>query len=499
MKKVSCILFFVKFSLFAQPVVWNENEVYSVGNLVVKGTSSYIAIQTNLNVQPPNTSYWVDLATAAAGMEVPSEPVPPTIPIPPPPRHPDPSVFNIWDSASPLLDGWKEISWFGSYFESSANWLFHQHFGWVYPSFSDDTSTWLYSLELGWFWTSFSTYPFLWQKDESSYSYVMISSTESAKVYNYSTGNTNSLKTVSFGAIPSYYLPSVSYHKGELVRKSGATYLAFTNSKGQDPETPSPYWISLSNDFPSDPVPPLTQTDVNATLPTITPEFFNLTIHSSIGGRVIMRVDLNSSLLSTNSLSSSRVFEKDTLVTISAVSAKGYIFTRWSGGTSGTSEEKIILLNENKIIKANFEKDLLDSDNDGINNYLESNVYFTAYDSNDSDSDGFSDSFEIDIGTNPLVSDLQLVNFISENPTKFSLVEKTKYDQAMNAYPAQDTNSTPYTNDWFYLPNRGWMWTSSDTYPYFYDQNTSNWLHFENGNSKPTFYEYKTKKWIRIE
>jgi len=499
MKKVSYILFFVKLSLFAQPVVWNENEVYSVGNLVVKGTSSYIAIQTNINVQPPNTSYWVDLATAAAGMEVPSEPIPPTIPIPLPPRQPDPSGLSIWDSANPLLDGWKEISWFGSYFESSENWLFHQHFGWVYPSFYNETSTWLYSSDLGWFWTSPSAYPFIWQKDENSYSYVMISSTGGTKVYNYSTGNTNSLKTVSFGAIPSYYLPSVNYHQGELVRKSGATYFAFTNSKGQDPEHSSPYWISLSNDFPSDPVPPLTQTDVNAALPTTTPEFFNLTIHSSVGGQVIMRVDSNTSSLSTSSISSSRVFEKDTSITITAVPTKGYLFTRWSGGTSGISVEKIILLNGNMNITAHFERDLVDSDNDGINNYLESNVYFTSFDSNDTDSDGFSDSFEVEVGTNPLVSDSQLVDYISKNPTEFSLVEKTKYDQAMNAYPAQDTHSTPYTSEWFYLPNRGWMWTNNSTFPYFFDQNTSDWLHFENGNTKPTFYEYKTKQWIQIE
>ena len=37
-----------------------------------------------------------------------------------------------------------------------------------------------------------------------------------------------------------------------------------------------------------------------------------------------------------------------------------------------------------------------------LNNYLESNVYFTSFDWNDSDSDGFSDSFEIEMGTNPL-------------------------------------------------------------------------------------------------
>ena len=69
----------------------------------------------------------------------------------------------------------------------------------------------------------------------------------------------------------------------------------------------------------------------------------------------------------------------------------------------------------------------------------------------------------------------------------------------MNAYPTKDTKSTLYKSERFYLPNRGWMWTNNSTFPYFFDQNTSDWLHFENGNTKPTFYEYKTKQWIQIE
>ena len=50
MKKVFCVLFFVTFSLAAQPVVWDANELYSVGDLVVKENSSYLAIQRNINV-----------------------------------------------------------------------------------------------------------------------------------------------------------------------------------------------------------------------------------------------------------------------------------------------------------------------------------------------------------------------------------------------------------------------------------------------------------------
>ena len=34
---------------------------------------------------------------------------------------------------------------------------------------------------------------------------------------------------------------------------------------------------------------------------------------------------------------------------------------------------------------------------------------------------------------------------------------------------AQSTNATHYTEGWFYLPNRGWIWTNHSSYPYFYD------------------------------
>ena len=45
--------------------------------MVVSGTSTYIAVQdVPVNQQPPNTTYWGDLATAAASLGVPTEQVP---------------------------------------------------------------------------------------------------------------------------------------------------------------------------------------------------------------------------------------------------------------------------------------------------------------------------------------------------------------------------------------------------------------------------------------
>ena len=103
----------------------------------------------------------------------------------------------------------------------------------------------------------------------------------------------------------------------------------------------------------------MTETDINASLSTTTPEFVNLTVQTSVSGQVTMRVDLNTSLLSTSSLPVSRVFQKDVMITITAIPTKGYLFKGWSEDVSGSSVEKIILLNGNTNITAHFEKDLL--------------------------------------------------------------------------------------------------------------------------------------------
>jgi hypothetical protein len=164
-----------------------------------------------------------------------------------------------------------------------------------------------------------------------------------------------------------------------------------------------------------------------------------------------------------------------------------------------TQNPYTLTVSEDLNVTAHFEMDAGDDDSDGLSNYEELANYGTSKGSTDSDGDGFTDSLEIQIGTNPLISDSTLLNYVSENPSKFSLVKKSTHDDAMAVYPNKDSNSSPYTNDWFYVPERGWMWTNTSSYPYIFDSNTSDWLYFESGNEKPTFYEYKSKSWILIK
>ena len=86
------------------------------------------------------------------------------------------------------------------------------------------------------------------------------------------------------------------------------------------------------------------------------------------------------------------------------------------------------------------------------------------------------------------------------------LIEKAKKSAREEAskdfqdiFQNQDSNSSPYTSDWFYMPQRGWMWTNEKAFPWFRDANSSNWMYFKSGQEKPTFYHYGTKEWMTLE
>ena len=89
---------------------------------------------------------------------------------------------------------------------------------------------------------------------------------------------------------------------------------------------------------------------------------------------------------------------------------------------------------------------------------------------------------------------------VLQQPEKYGLVNKSTHDQIVeDLINANDTNLTPYTPSWFYVPDQGWMWTQKGVYPWFYDAKSSNWLYFSNGNENPRFYHYGTKEWITLE
>jgi uncharacterized repeat protein (TIGR02543 family) len=176
------------------------------------------------------------------------------------------------------------------------------------------------------------------------------------------------------------------------------------------------------------------------------------------------------------------VYDSGNSVTLTATpSNSGYIFSGWSGDASGTSTPLTITADSDKTITANFSKDEGDDDGDGISNYEEIVTYGTSKSSNDSDGDGLTDKEETDRGLNPNSSDKAIIDAVME----------------LKGMKADDV--TPIVNDWYYVPNRGWFWTSKDVYPYTYSVENNDWMYFQSGNEKPKFYRYKTKDWVTFE
>jgi uncharacterized repeat protein (TIGR02543 family) len=175
-------------------------------------------------------------------------------------------------------------------------------------------------------------------------------------------------------------------------------------------------------------------------------------------------------------------FNEDASVTLTATpSNSGYIFSGWSGDASGTTNPLTITADSDKTITANFSKDDGDDDGDGISNYEEIVTYGTSKSSNDSDGDGLTDKEETERGLNPNSSDKAIIDAVME-------LKGMKAD-----------NVTPIVNDWYYVPNRGWFWTSKDVYPYTYSVEDNDWMYFQSGNERPKFYRYKTKDWVTFE
>jgi predicted outer membrane repeat protein len=189
-------------------------------------------------------------------------------------------------------------------------------------------------------------------------------------------------------------------------------------------------------------------------------------------------------------------YDKGVSVTIEPSPSSGYLFGEWSGDASGSTNPLTIAMNADKTITANFIQDLSDDDEDGLSNFDEIITYGTIANDPDSDDDGLLDGLEVEYDTNPLSSDIKVLNLIRDNPSVLSSTTSSGYHDLLRG---RDINATPYSPDWFYIPDQGWMWSQKGVYPWFYDANSSNWMYFQSGYENPRFYHYGTKQWMTLE
>jgi hypothetical protein len=104
------------------------------------------------------------------------------------------------------------------------------------------------------------------------------------------------------------------------------------------------------------------------------------------------------------------------VVGIDVLPALGHLFTGWSAPFNAQPAAFELTVTGSVSLTANLSPDNTDPDSDGLTNYEELIVYLTVPDDADSDDDLIEDGAEVQqTQTNPLVSQLDAVNYIKAN------------------------------------------------------------------------------------
>ncbi|MDA0724049.1 MAG: hypothetical protein O3A82_06995 [Verrucomicrobia bacterium] len=83
--------------------------------------------------------------------------------------------------------GWRNSSWFGSFYKTSTPWLYHEELGRIYAQDDGHGGVWLWHESQGWLWTNPNSYRYLYQADASHWLYFLKRKDGPARFYNYAT------------------------------------------------------------------------------------------------------------------------------------------------------------------------------------------------------------------------------------------------------------------------------------------------------------------------
>lgn len=70
-------------------------------------------------------------------------------------------VGGEWFEKYPLVEGWRNVTWFGYIYADAHPWILHTGLGWLYAMCPEDGQLFLWDSALGWLWTSNDYYPYL--------------------------------------------------------------------------------------------------------------------------------------------------------------------------------------------------------------------------------------------------------------------------------------------------------------------------------------------------
>lgn len=474
---------------------YNASKTYSVGALVLVGDESYIAISSSTGLSPSsNANAWTNLSDSASALSVPTTSVPSIT---------TDTVLNSLPSSAPSSGSEDNHTSFISAYKLNMNYatgslviLEQKSYLALQPvpaNVSPPNSA---------YWADLAT--------AANQLGIPLEEVPSKPIQEILGALPGSPQAQASKSPVSAYDPKWNYSTGSLVLVGSDSYIATRDVPlGTSPPN-SIYWTNLSVaagnlSKPVEQVPTLSTATILGSLPSSSPPRVNFsaavklegeTNSSTSPGRIHLHANHISSIPQTSLLSQ---IESDALIDLTALPINGYVFIKWEGDYNSSSSQISFTMEMDRKVFAHFSRDLADDDKDGLSNYDEAITYGTNKDSNDSDGDGLSDKEELEIGCNPNFSDAVLFNYIKSKPEFLKLVPATEYEKAIGQPKTVESGVTPYTTDWFYHPNRGWLWTSNSSYPFFYDAKNSGWLYFESGGEKPRFYEYKTSQWIVIE
>jgi formylglycine-generating enzyme required for sulfatase activity len=82
----------------------------------------------------------------------------------------------LWiDKKTAEYPNWKNLNWFGYYYEADNGWVYHAEFGWIYPQGKGSYDNWIYfPAYKDWIWTCREIYPYVFSKNDQDWYYYDI-------------------------------------------------------------------------------------------------------------------------------------------------------------------------------------------------------------------------------------------------------------------------------------------------------------------------------------
>lgn len=276
---------------------------------------------------------------------------------------------------------------------------------------------------------------------------------------------------VLWGFIP--FDESVSYTENQIVVFEGVSYLSLQNVPAGTPITSTSHWMPLLNTMPS--VPSTSAPDIKPSVSDLPDDYPDDNDSDLDGIPNSVEIEIGSDPNDSDSIIFDYALQLGVSRGIELVrnAPESYDLLTLSAYNLALSEANA----SSELALANAMNDGIEA---GVNRVLsEPNSYSL-----------FSMS-ELSQATS------QGIQSVLANPTSYDLIRKIDHEEIIEGFQVSgDSLNTPCTEGWFFVPNRGWLWTTTTVFPWIYDNGSKNWFYFQKGQSMPVFFDNNLQRWI---